>query len=50
MAEAEGGEKGDENAVDEDPVVKRNSTFAVWTYFGFRRDDVLQTQVLRKTC
>ena len=42
---AEGGEKRDENLVDEDLVVKRNSTSATWTYFGFRRDDMLQTQV-----
>ena len=46
---AEGGEKSDENVVDEDLVVKRNSTSATWTYFGLRRDDVLQTQVLCKT-
>ena len=42
---AEGGEKSHENVVDEDLVVKRNSTSATWTYFGFRRDDMLQTQV-----
>ena len=36
--------------VDEDLVVKINSTYAIWTYFGFVRDDVLQTQVLCKTC
>ena len=47
---AEGGEKSDENVVDEDLVVKRNSISAIWTYFGFRRDEVLQTQVLCKTC
>ena len=47
---AEGGEKSHENVVDKDLVVKRNSTSAIWTYFGFRRDDVLQTQVLCKTC
>ena len=47
---AEGGEKCDENVVDEDLVVKRNSTSAIWAYFGFRRDDVLQRQVLCKTC
>ena len=40
---AEGGEKSNENVVDKDPVVKRNSTSAIWTYFGFRRDDMLQT-------
>ena len=34
------GEKSDENMVDEDLVVKRNSTSAIWTYSGFRRDDV----------
>ena len=38
---AEAGEKCDENVVDEDLVVKRNSNSAIWTYFGFRRDDVL---------
>ena len=47
---AEGGEKSHENVFNEDLVVKRNSTSAIWTYFGFRRDDVLQTQVLCKTC
>ena len=46
----EGGEKSDENVVNEDPVMKRNSTSATWTYFGFRRDNVLQTQVLCRTC
>ena len=30
---AEGGERSHENVVDEDLVVKRNSTSAVWTYF-----------------
>ena len=47
---AEGGEKSDENVVDKDLLVKRNSTSAIWTYFGFRRDDVLGTQVLCSTC
>ena len=46
----EGGQKSDENVVDEDLVVKRNSTSAIWTYFGYRRDDVLQTQILCKVC
>ena len=45
---AEGGEKSDENVVDEDLVVRRNSTSAIWTYYGLRRDDMLQTQVLCK--
>ena len=43
---AEGGEKSDENVVDEDLVVKRNSTiwhYAIWTYFGFRRRRVTGT-------
>ena len=39
---AEGGENSDENVFHEDLVVKTNSTSAIWTYFGFRRD-VLQT-------
>ena len=43
---AEGGEKSDENIVDENLVMKRNYTSAIWIYVGFRRDDVLQTQVL----
>ena len=47
---AEGGEKSDENVVNEDLVVKRNSTSASWTYFGINRDDMLHTQVLCKTC
>ena len=46
---AEGGERSHEDVVDEDLVVKTNSTSATWTYFGFRRDDVLQTQVRCKT-
>ena len=48
---AEGGEKSHENVVDEDLVVKKktkNRTSAIWTYFGFGRDYVLQ--VLCKTC
>ena len=45
---AEGGEKS--HVVDENVVVKRNSTSAIWTYIGFRRDNVLQTQVLCKIC
>ena len=48
---AEEGEKSEENVVaDEDLVVKKKSTSAIWNYFGFRRDDALQTQVLCKTC
>ena len=47
---AERGEKSHENVVEEHLVVKRNSTSAIWTDSGFRRDDVLQTQVLSKTC
>ena len=47
---AEVGEKSDENMVNEDLVVKGKSTSAIWTSFGFRRDNVLQTQVLCKTC
>lgn len=31
-------------------VPKRNCTSAVWEYFGFKRDDVAQSQVLCKTC
>ena len=45
----EGGDKSDENVVDEDLVVKRNSTSAMWTYFGFRRDEELEALVLCKT-
>ncbi|XP_039672041.1 ubiquitin carboxyl-terminal hydrolase 29-like [Perca fluviatilis] len=42
---AEEGEKSEVNVVaDEDLVVKKNSTSAIWNYFGFRRDDALQTQ------
>ncbi|CAI5669823.1 unnamed protein product [Oreochromis niloticus] len=29
---------------------KKNSTSLIWRYFGFDKDDVLQTQVLCKTC
>ena len=47
---AEKGENSEENVVDEDLVVKKNCTSAIWSYFGFRSDDVLQTQVLCKTC
>ena len=35
---------------DEDAVVKRNSTSAIRTDSGFRRDDVSQTQLLCETC
>ncbi|XP_065105792.2 E3 SUMO-protein ligase ZBED1-like [Paramisgurnus dabryanus] len=48
---AEESERSEENVVSEEElVVKRNSTSAIWNYFGFRRDDALQTQVLCKTC
>lgn len=47
---AKEGEKSEENVSDKDLVVKKNSTSAIWNYFGFRRNDVLQTQVLCKTC
>ena len=47
---AERGEKSDENVVNEDILVKSNSTSATWTYFGFRRENVLQTQIPFKTC
>ncbi|CAI5677617.1 unnamed protein product [Oreochromis niloticus] len=30
--------------------IKKNSTSLIWRYFGFDKDDVLQTQVLCKTC
>ena len=46
----EGGEKSHENVVDEELVLKRESTSAIWAYFGFRRVDVLQTEALCKTC
>ena len=39
---AEWGEKGDENVADEDLLMKRNGTSAIWTHFGFTGDDVLQ--------
>lgn len=31
-------------------VSKRNSTSIVWDYFGFKKEDVAQRQVLSKTC
>ena len=36
--------------LEEDLVVNRKGTSSIWIYFAFRRDDVLQTQVLCKTC
>lgn len=35
---------------DEKLVPKRHSTSVIWKYFGFTKDDPLQTQVLCKTC
>ncbi|XP_049909754.1 E3 SUMO-protein ligase ZBED1-like [Epinephelus moara] len=46
---AEAGEQSSENA-DETLVPKRESTSAIWQYFGFKREDDLQTQVLCRTC
>ena len=47
---AEGGEKSHENVVDEDLVVKKQHLCYTYCIFGFRREEVLQTQVLCKTC
>ena len=35
------GEESEENVVDENVTVKKNSTSAIWNYFGFRRDSML---------
>lgn len=40
----------EEQSPADDLVPKRKSTAYVWNYFGFRRSDVLQRQVLCKTC
>lgn len=46
---AEAGEQSGENA-DETLVPKRKGTSAIWQYFGFKREDDLQAQVLCRTC
>lgn len=40
----------EEQSPADDLVPKRKSTAYVWNYFGFRSSDVLQRQVLCKTC
>ncbi len=40
----------EEQSPADDLVPKRKSTAYFWNYFGFRRSDVLQRQVLCKTC
>lgn len=49
---ATGGESDDvrEDEVEEELVGKKNGTSLVWKYFGFKRDDVLQADVICKTC
>ena len=42
---AEGGEKSHENVVNEDLVVKRNSTSALWTYFRIQERENLCRQL-----
>lgn len=39
-----------ETDIAETLVSKRNSTSIVWDYFGFKKEDVAQRQVLSKTC
>lgn len=40
----------EENMGEETLVPKRHSTSVIWKYFGFTKDDPLQTQVLCKSC
>lgn len=40
----------EENMGEEKLVPKRHSTSVIWKYFGFTKDDPLQTQVLCKSC
>ncbi|XP_066533969.1 E3 SUMO-protein ligase ZBED1 [Hoplias malabaricus] len=35
---------------EDDLIPKKNSTSCVWEYFGFRKTDICQKQVLCKTC
>lgn len=46
---AEGG-GSDQNVCEEELVSKRKGTSVIWRYFGFRRGDEQQTQVLCRTC
>lgn len=52
IALAEGSERSAEDNMDDGGVLlpKSNSTPGIWGYFGDRRDDVLQMQVLCKSC
>lgn len=46
---ASGSESSETNLGEDELVTKRKSTAVIWKYFGFMKDDVLQTQVLCKT-
>lgn len=35
---------------EEEVIAKKKSTSVIWKYFGYKRDDVLQKQVLCKSC
>lgn len=44
---ADGKETSKENVGDEEELrAKKNSTSVIWKYFGYKRDAVLQKQVL----
>ncbi len=47
---AEATETCEENVLEEELVPKRHSTSVIWKYFGFNKDDTLQTQVICKSC
>ncbi len=45
-----GVETSEENDSSEELVPKKNGTSEIWQYFGFKREDVSQMQVLCKSC
>ncbi len=45
-----GVETSEENDSSEELVPKKNCTSEIWQYFGFKREDVSQMQVLCKSC
>lgn len=47
---AESTESCQEDNVGEELVPKKNSSSVIWKYFGYKREDTLQAQVLCKSC
>ena len=47
---ASGSTEQSETDTTETLVTKRNSTLVVWNYFGFKKDDAAQCQVLCRAC